>query len=83
MEGQHVSLKCEKTQSKKLVANYSWPETAGGSPFGQFLIFDNVTREHNGMLVGCAGSYGDNNEQLIYSDTTILQVYCKLIISSS
>ncbi|XP_025100079.1 uncharacterized protein LOC112567599 [Pomacea canaliculata] len=57
LEGTSVTLKCERTQHNQTMTQFTWPETAGGRPSGEYLTFDNVTRDHNGKRVKCEGSY--------------------------
>lgn len=77
MEGSNVSLKCENPKLFQPVTNFTWPKSAGGRPVGQYLIFDQVTKGHNGGQVMCAAVHEDNSTELIHSDTSILDVYCK------
>ncbi|XP_025103057.1 hemicentin-1-like [Pomacea canaliculata] len=75
MEGSNVSLKCENARTFPPVTNFTWPKSGGGRAAGQFLIFDNITKVHNKGQVMCAALYKDNTTQLVYSDTSILEVY--------
>ncbi|XP_025102885.1 carcinoembryonic antigen-related cell adhesion molecule 2-like [Pomacea canaliculata] len=80
-EGTNVSLKCESTRQIELEANYTWPETAGGRPYGKYLIFDNVTRAHSKRRVKCGATYiKDGRREVVSSDPITMQVYYKPVI---
>lgn len=79
-EGTNVSLKCQSAYRNQLISQYTWLETAGGRPSREYLIFDNVTGEHNGGRVKCGADYYSSElKQTLYSETLVMQVYCKYI----
>ncbi|XP_025102812.1 deleted in malignant brain tumors 1 protein-like [Pomacea canaliculata] len=81
MEGTNVTLKCVSSQRGLSHLNFSWPETAGGRPSGEYLIFDNLTRSHNGGRVRCMASYGQPpRTQIATSDTLAMDVYYRPVI---
>ncbi|XP_025102871.1 uncharacterized protein LOC112569317 [Pomacea canaliculata] len=81
MEGTNVTLKCVSSQRGLSHLNFSWPETAGGRPSGEFLIFDNLTRSHNGGRVRCMASYGQPpRTQIATSDTFATDVYYRPVV---
>ncbi|XP_025102865.1 neurotrypsin-like [Pomacea canaliculata] len=81
MEGTNVTLKCVSSQRGLSHLNFSWPETAGGRPSGEYLIFDNLTRSHNGGRVRCMASYGQPpRTQIATSDTLAMDVYYRPVV---
>ncbi|XP_025100074.1 deleted in malignant brain tumors 1 protein-like [Pomacea canaliculata] len=82
IEGTSIILKCEGTERDQMITNFTWPETAGGRPFGEYLTFDNVTREHNGRQVQCEGSYLSSGvRHSTVSEILVLQAYYHPFIS--
>lgn len=78
--GANVSLKCQSLQSGHPAAYYTWPENAGGRPNGDLLIFDKLTREHNGRNVTCAAKNEFTvNRQPVPKATLTLHVHGKSI----
>ncbi|XP_025102816.1 uncharacterized protein LOC112569287 isoform X2 [Pomacea canaliculata] len=76
IQGTNVILKCERTRRDQMITNFTWPETAGGRSFGEYLTFDNVTREHNGRRVKCEGSYLSSGvRHSTVSEILVLQTY--------
>ncbi|XP_025100100.1 putative DMBT1-like protein [Pomacea canaliculata] len=81
MEGTNVTLKCVSSQRGLSHLNFSWPETAGGRPSGEYLIFDNLTRSHNGGRVRCMASHGQPpRKEIITSDTLAMNVYYRPVV---
>ncbi|PVD27850.1 hypothetical protein C0Q70_13026 [Pomacea canaliculata] len=81
MEATNVTLKCVSSQRGLSHLNFSWPETAGGRPSGEYLIFDNLTRSHNGGRVRCMASYGQPpRTQIATSDTLAMDVYYRPVV---
>lgn len=80
MEGTNVSLKCESVQRNQFITQYTWLETAGGRPSNEYLIFDHVTKTHQGGRVSCGTSYNSSGIiQSAASETLLINVYCKYI----
>lgn len=87
LEGTNMSLECEKAQSLQSNVDYWWYEDSREVYFPSFfeknLIFDEVSKQHQGLRVQCMARYNYNG--LIYreaSDTLVIQVCCEYCLSS-
>ncbi|XP_025100431.1 uncharacterized protein LOC112567801 [Pomacea canaliculata] len=80
LAGTNVTLKCENALADESADNYTWPETAGGRPVGEYLIFDNVRRTNHRKNVRCSVEYG-NDLQHGHSDSFLLEIYYPPVIT--
>lgn len=77
-EGKNIVLKCWILYKYQPANEYTWTETANGQPSGADLIFDNLSRSHNGRRVKCTASFTVDGQNIrVSSEALVLQVYCK------
>ncbi|XP_025102146.1 neurotrypsin-like [Pomacea canaliculata] len=85
IEGANKALRCVTPRKYERVGEYTWEDTAGGRPHGEFLMFDNLTKEYNGRQVRCEtrirGERDSITEYAIWSDFHTLKVYYKPLIT--
>lgn len=77
---------CVSPRKYKRVAKYTWSETAGGRPNDNLLVFDNLTKEHNGRRVSCQTTfrhpdYGYSMDA--HSAIHMLKVYCEYTLTDN
>lgn len=80
MEGTNAVLECVVSNTSYNITDYKWPESAGGSLKGKYLIISNVTRLLNRRPVKCEATTKAHTTFSISSDILELQVYCKYIL---
>ncbi|XP_025103062.1 deleted in malignant brain tumors 1 protein-like [Pomacea canaliculata] len=84
MEGANKALMCVTPRTYQRVSEYTWTDTAGGRPNGEFLMFDKLTKEYNGRQVECCTSCRGkdfSSDDMMFSDTHVLKVYYKPLIT--
>ncbi|XP_025103072.1 scavenger receptor cysteine-rich type 1 protein M130-like isoform X2 [Pomacea canaliculata] len=84
IEGANKVLMCVTSRTYQRVTEYTWRDTAGGRPNGEFLMFDNLTKEYNGRQVQCCTSCRGKDlsiDDKMLSDAHVLKVYYKPLIT--
>ncbi|XP_025102710.1 deleted in malignant brain tumors 1 protein-like [Pomacea canaliculata] len=84
IEGANKALKCVTPRKYQRLTEYTWEDTAGGRPNREFLVFDNLTKEYNGLQVRCYTNYRERKSDSTYStfsDVHVLKVYYKPLIT--
>ncbi|XP_025103069.1 deleted in malignant brain tumors 1 protein-like [Pomacea canaliculata] len=84
IEGANKALRCVTPRTYQRVSEYTWEDTAGGRPNGEFLMFDNLTKEYNGREVRCCTSCRGKDlsfDDTMFSDAHVLKVYYKPLIT--
>ncbi|XP_025100430.1 scavenger receptor cysteine-rich type 1 protein M130-like isoform X2 [Pomacea canaliculata] len=84
IEGANKALRCVTPRTYQRVSEYTWVDTAGGRPNGEFLVFDNLTKEYNGREVRCCTSCRGKDlsfDDMMLSDSHVLKIYYKPLIT--
>ncbi|XP_025102139.1 deleted in malignant brain tumors 1 protein-like [Pomacea canaliculata] len=80
IEGANKALWCVALRKYEREPEYTWEDTADGRPNREFLIFDNLTKEHNGRRVSCRVQ-GSSPRRTMSSIFHMLEVYYKPLIT--
>ncbi|XP_025102873.1 uncharacterized protein LOC112569318 isoform X2 [Pomacea canaliculata] len=82
LEGTNLTLECESLQSGQSNVTFRWYRYS--RHFRKYLIFDKVTRQHQGLKVRCMADYVyDGLTYRVVSDILVMNVCCAPSIKST